>query len=301
MQCEEFKQVIDSYLSDELLVETNHEVQRHVDGCSACRTDLAARRALRSQVRAAIYKADESQIDKTFADRLARDLRNSAHERPRWTSIFQLIRIRSFRFAAAAIILVIAAAGAAIYLSSGRPPGVESVTTRPNTTADFAVAAQRAWSELAQTAIGDHENCAVKFNLAERPITLQAAAVEHGQFNADLDTVITTVLHQQFPDQSGEDVEFLESHYCVYAGQRFAHIVMRQRGQKVSILVADTASPDVDPLVTEHAASDGLTAGGFTIKGHAVFVVSDLPVQTNYEIANALRPALGSHAEKFGV
>ena len=33
MRCEDFREIADSFLSDELLVETNHEVVRHLEDC----------------------------------------------------------------------------------------------------------------------------------------------------------------------------------------------------------------------------------------------------------------------------
>ena len=47
MYCKEFKGIMDSYISDELLIETNHEVLRHLENCSDCRDELAERRNLK--------------------------------------------------------------------------------------------------------------------------------------------------------------------------------------------------------------------------------------------------------------
>ena len=34
--CEKVRQLLDSYLSNELLIETNHEVLRHLESCKEC-------------------------------------------------------------------------------------------------------------------------------------------------------------------------------------------------------------------------------------------------------------------------
>ena len=44
MQCCDLREVADSYLSDELLVETNHEVIVHLEACADCHRELSARR-----------------------------------------------------------------------------------------------------------------------------------------------------------------------------------------------------------------------------------------------------------------
>jgi hypothetical protein len=50
MECRDVRELADSFLAEELLTETNHEILRHIDTCPMCREDLAARRALRVAV-----------------------------------------------------------------------------------------------------------------------------------------------------------------------------------------------------------------------------------------------------------
>ncbi|MEO8574573.1 MAG: hypothetical protein ABI481_11430 [Pyrinomonadaceae bacterium] len=293
MECEELKLVVDSYLSDELLVETNHEVQRHLELCASCRSDFGVRQALRSKVRAVLTTADDAQIDPRFAARLTRDLRRSATSESGW-SFARIGHFNTLRFASLAFIVGVLTVVTAIYLR----PSVETVSSSGT---DVAIrnTGEIAWQELAHTAIGDHENCAITYRLSERPITLQAAAIEHGKFNEDLDKIVMEALGRLFSEESDGKIEFLEAHYCIYAGQQFAHIVVRQRGRKASILIADTASADT--AATESLAGGGPGVSGFNVRGHAVFVVSELPQTANSEIANALRPVVRSQAEKFGV
>ena len=46
MECRDVREMADSFLGEELLTETNHEILRHLDTCPVCRADLAGRRAL---------------------------------------------------------------------------------------------------------------------------------------------------------------------------------------------------------------------------------------------------------------
>src|SRR5258705_6116127 len=75
MQCREFRDNADSYLGNELIVETNYEVISHLEHFSECRRELAARRQLRSQLREAFIKAPENQMPEEFAQRLSAQLR----------------------------------------------------------------------------------------------------------------------------------------------------------------------------------------------------------------------------------
>src|SRR5260370_2073562 len=78
MQCREFREIADSYLGNELIVETNHEVISHLEHCAECRRELAARRELRSQLREAFIKAPEHQMRPEFAQRLSTQLHDYA-------------------------------------------------------------------------------------------------------------------------------------------------------------------------------------------------------------------------------
>src|SRR5258707_7887220 len=78
MQCHEFREIADSYLGNELIVETNHEVISHLEHCSECRRVLAARRELRGQLRRALINAPENKMTLEFADRLSTELHEYA-------------------------------------------------------------------------------------------------------------------------------------------------------------------------------------------------------------------------------
>jgi predicted anti-sigma-YlaC factor YlaD len=56
MQCREFREIADSYLSNELMVETNHGVIAHLEQCAECRQELKARRELRGQASRGVHK-----------------------------------------------------------------------------------------------------------------------------------------------------------------------------------------------------------------------------------------------------
>ena len=52
--CEKTRKYLDSYISNELLVETNHEVLRHIENCPACAAELDARTQLRKRLKSAV-------------------------------------------------------------------------------------------------------------------------------------------------------------------------------------------------------------------------------------------------------
>src|SRR6476646_11015663 len=70
MQCQEFREIADSYLGNELIVETNHAIILHLEHCAECRRELAARRELRTKLRDAFLNASANQMRPEFAERL---------------------------------------------------------------------------------------------------------------------------------------------------------------------------------------------------------------------------------------
>ncbi len=170
MRCQEFREMTDSYLSDELLVETNHEVLRHLENCAFCRKEFAAHRALRTRVRAAVKGAPDVQINPIFVRRLKANLRQNAFQRPSvWTKIKNGAFLSSpILTTSVAACLLLAVLFGANYLRETFSPVSENNVAQQNQTlqpvenlrspepgaAEFIQAAYR---EMTKAAIGDHE------------------------------------------------------------------------------------------------------------------------------------------------
>ena len=110
---------------------------------------------------------------------------------------------------------------------------------------------------LAREAAGDHQNCAVKFNLAERPIPLEEAGRRYGAPYAALATFE--------PPAVDGPLELLERHACVYQGRRFGHVVFRYRGALTSLLVTDGAPPAAPELEPSDVGPRRGVAAGRTL------------------------------------
>src|SRR5262245_43657518 len=75
MDCHEFREIADSYLSNELIVETNHEVIFHLEQCANCRRELSARREVRNKLRDAFINSPANCLRPEFANELSTRLR----------------------------------------------------------------------------------------------------------------------------------------------------------------------------------------------------------------------------------
>src|SRR5262249_29501700 len=75
MDCQNFKELLDSYLCGELAVETNHSILCHAERCGFSRSEMAARRRLRDSLRSVCSR--EKMSDRAMQNLRAR-LRSEA-------------------------------------------------------------------------------------------------------------------------------------------------------------------------------------------------------------------------------
>ena len=265
MQCRDFRELADSYLSDELLVETNHDVIRHLETCPDCRRELAARRELRSKLRAGFENAPDLQMSDDFAGRLRAQLRDAAFSRARFSAARYI--------AIAASVLIVAALG--------------------------FVAVHQRWrlqssAVLTATAVGDHRDCALNHRLEEKPIDLDEAGRKYDRAYINLASVVMS--EGRLPG----DVELVDPHSCVFKGRRFGHVILKYRGQLVSVLVTNieledhNGSTGVKDAVAE-AQLDGFQLAHFETARHAIYVVSGLSNAENLSIAQAIEASVSTH------
>jgi anti-sigma factor RsiW len=267
MTCRDVREIADSFLAEELLTETNHEILRHLETCPACRADLDARRELREGLRGAFQRTPDLAPRPEFIV----DIRARLHAAAPRRSIRRGIRIQGFWAIAATVLLALSVSLAYV---------------------------GRAWissaGALARAAVGDHRNCALQFRLAERPIPLEEAARRYG------------AMYRVLEDLPPRDVatpagvaRVLERHACVYAGRRFAHIVFEYRGAKVSLLVTavdggvQSALPaEALPHVAAEGRLDDINLVSFHSGRHMVFVAGDVPQADLIQLADAVAQPL---------
>lgn len=307
MRCQEFKELSDSYLGDELLIETNHEVLRHLENCPPCRHELSARRDLRRQLRAAIKNAPDVQMNPAFATRLqanlqAAALRPTLFEKLKSSNLFSNPTILS---AAMGLLLVIF--GGVFWMRYANAPTDIGQSNQPENIAfpvqtpaetSLTQAVHIAWREMTEHAVGDHENCALEHKLTEEPITLSEAAEKYGKYNKNLDKAVIAPLREVFGEKDFGKIELLGAHSCVFDGRRFAHVVLQYRNRRISVLVTDTDLPIENENQISAQTSEKMRVANFRTAHHAVFVVSDLSETENMTIARAISPAVNRHIEK---
>ena len=283
MPCREFRELIDSYLAEELLVETNHEMIRHLEGCAACRAELDDRRRLRARLKSAFAAAADLQAPPDFASTLACHLRGAvrAPASARW-------RLSGWWALAAGVALAAALVGGGL-----RRAAVERLA---RTQADSLT--QAVW-QLARAAAGDHRDCALHFRLAEKPIPLEEAARRFDPaYHALREAVRPT-----HADRGDVPIDIVGDHACVFEGRRFAHIVLRYHGQLVSVLVTGRDDRSVAtgargasaPTIASLHGVEGFEAATFNAPRHVVFVVSALDAHDTVAVARTIVDSMYQH------
>ncbi len=292
MNCRDFKDIADSYLSNELLVETNHEVLQHLETCAKCRGELAGRRELRERLRDAVKNAPQSHMNPGFAARVKSDLREQAFGKPRvWG-----FHLSKAAFAGIASVLLIAVV-MAIMITRRNPP-VTADIERP-APASNNIVQENLWYERAsfipvkEDAVGDHKHCALSHDLSDKPISLKEADKRFGQSADGLDSAVFNPLREAF----GDDAKFVTAHFCLFNGRRFSHVVVEYKKKVVSILLTPRDGEDINAGLDAVSckASGDLRVACFESGKYSVFVVSDLSEDENLLVAKTVLIPIEKH------
>ena len=271
MDCREFREISEAYLSDELLVETNLQVFRHLENCPNCRKEFAAKRELRERLRTAAKNGSEFQIDPDFAKRLRADLKETMLPETR-KSIFSAVFLIP---AMAALILTVGIGFIGLKWKSGTDLGFT-----PSSNSNLL-------SKISLTAVGTHEECAL-----EKLQEWEEESTANYPEKAIYQEKVIKPLQAKF----SEDVEMIHAHDCVHDGKFFTHIILRKGTKIISVLFDKTdvipqASPELGKELNAKIISEkekGLQVASFAKTGRAFFVISDLSEAENLNIARTL-------------
>ena len=325
MECRRFRDIADSYLAEELLVETNHEVLRHLETCPACRAELAARRGVRRALRSAFANAEELQPAGDLRERVQRFALARAAERtaeqerhealiesetaPRAGFLkraFRWLRETSWsgrgvgrRWIVATVLLLAGVVGGAIVSQAWGPFSEEIIATRSPT----GTPTGRALMEVAPFAAGDHRECALQ-GKPESWVALDEAGRRFDPVYAGLADVVR---RDRAATKRITIADVVDGHSCVFQGRRFGHVMLKHSGRLVSVLVTNFSVAQKSTGLARLTGRDGLRrvaacsqnadfrVACFRAPHHAVFVVSDLGEQDNLALARSVAPSLQQH------
>ena len=265
MNCKDFRELADSYLSDELAVETNHQVFKHLEHCADCRAEMAARREVRETLRISMKNAPEFQMNSAFAARLSANLREEAAKSSSW------FNWKIFAPVFATLLIVVTLGFAFIYQRD--QGGIVMSDLIDKTLQNYLV-------EMSHKAIGDHQYCALN-----KIKTWEANA---GKVTAEQASFVKTL--------QNEKTEVLEAHDCIFEGKVFTHYILRREGRIISVSkIASEYAPSANSKLSNSIIcerGDGLQVASFQSDGSLVFVISDLGETENLTMARTLSDSL---------
>lgn len=274
MDCKDFREISDAYLSDELLVETNIQVFKHLEDCPKCRRDFADRRALRQRLRTAVLNSEEFAIDPIFANRLSLELKDAAFNNNGWFGVLISPRIL---VPLMSMVLIVGMFSFVLFKYGG---GNTEIAGQPGSIASFL-------TQVSLQAVGNHKDCAL-----ENQELWESRSLAIGEAGAAVAAAVAPPVSDYFAG----DVEVLHAHDCVYAGLLFSHVILKTNGHLVSVFVdksgaiGDPRANPSDSIVSER--ENGLQVASFYSGRSAVFVVSDLPETDNLNAARKLLDVL---------
>jgi len=266
MNCEDFREYFDAYLSKELPPRTGRVVLRHVEGCPLCAAELAARARVRGALQAAVRATP---VPDGLEAKVVRAVRT------------QHARMRAGRYT------IVVAAAAMICLAIVNlwrmKSGSEEAILRKSSGRLAAVL---------NVGLRDHLQCAVFRKYSRQPEGAAQIASDLGPAFAGL----APLLQAKLPPE----IHILQAHHCTAGGRQYVHFIMAGGGKLLSLILTRRQPGESLGGGIDQAGVDRFQVVGFESQDYLAYVVSDLDAQQNLRLAASLAPAvrdyLAAHA-----
>src|SRR5215471_9947007 len=284
-ECKRVRSYLDSYLSNELMVETNLEVLKHLEGCPDCSRILDDRARIKAQLKQVALNV---QAPEALRDRIRSDIRRPGR--------FNFNLGPAWMLAAAAVIVL--AIGLGIYFrpvgqSRGSGPKPLSVIAEVNP-GDVA-------GKILKVGFDDHVFCAIDHNMANKRFNSVEMSERLGPKYAGLVELAKEKMPQGF--------EVVIGHLCHYQSREFTHVIARREGEVVSLIVTRkngeafpaegvSAVMTAAGLPVHEASWNNLQVAGLETSNYLVFVISNETRKENEQIASSLMPAVRDFLRK---
>jgi hypothetical protein len=300
MDCQNFKELLDSYLCEELAVETNHAILCHAERCCACRSEMAARRSLRASLRRVCSKEEMS--DRAIESLRARirleagveaGFAQASDERVRRGWFSGLFKVWFLTPVAVTLLL-----GAALGLYVLRRGGSDDAQTEKRLFPEQIKALELSVSLMTESA-GGHRTCAPYFVAAAGPSEMPDSVKEYDPACAGLDKVAA---------EGARGLLLRAAHVCDFGDRKFAHLVYTRGDRLVSLLVTvrdsralkSGAPPPFSGLSLgpQQFTLDHVALGAYQTLKRIILVASDLPEDENAALAESLARPVAEHLRK---
>jgi hypothetical protein len=277
--CKRIKVYLDSYLNNELMVETTHEVLRHLDSCKECAAELEAKTRMKNVLQKAVMRDGATAA---LRERIQRDIRRDTDA---WWS--PRTHVMQWTLAAAAALVLFVGGWSVLHSSSSRRPqprAPEAALLRPEIPN----------AEILNIGLSDHINCAVVHDQQDKRLTPEEMAERLGPDYAGLVPVVK---------EKAAGFEMVMAHRCHVGNREFAHLILKNQDRVCSLVItkkdgesfpADDAAAieQATTVPTYRARTRDYEVTGFETRDYLGFVVSNLSPSGNRMLASSLAPAV---------
>jgi anti-sigma factor RsiW len=278
--CQKVRDYLDSYLNNELLVETNLMVLGHLKTCTACSARLRDMQRVKSTLKAAVLTQP---IPDGLQNRIHSKLHRKRPETYRWM------------LAAAAAVVIAVSSWATLrfwnqhQLTGGAPLEAAEVAAKN--------------ASVLQIGLADHVHCALDAGFANQSFSEEEMSQKLGPEYAGLVALIR--------DKAPGDLRVIVGHRCRAGSRQYIHLILRNQQTILSVVLTrkngdSFAEPRQDQLPADAAAValheariQNFELAGFEAGDFLAFVVSNLPRDDNVRIAASLGPALTTFLGKL--
>jgi Putative zinc-finger len=273
--CEKTRRYMDAYISNELLVETNHEMLRHLETCPACSTELETRARLRSRLKTAVQNQPvPTGLPAAVRERIRR------RQSPPWAH---------WALAFAAGIALCVAAWFAYPWQQPLPDVADRAAQ-----ASYIQRVSATVVSVFKSGLGDHIHCAVFRKYPRNPPTVEEMEDKLGPEYRGLLPLLEPAVPPGY--------HIVMAHQCTYGDRHFVHLTMRKGEDVISVVITKKKPGETLNALSPAAAASGVPlyqstaeryqVAGFESERYLAFVVSTLDGRKNLQLAAALAPTL---------
>lgn len=277
--CARIRRYMDSYINNELLVETNHEVLRHLETCPACATEVESRTRMKARLQSAVRNQS---VPEDLQERVGAVLREDSRNSFAWA-----------RWASAAAAVLVVAVGLWVELPRWTRPALPDLADRRGQDV-FIQKVSASLSAVLTVGLGDHIHCSIFRKYPKSPPSVNEMAQKLGPAYQDLVPLVKARVPEEF--------RIILAHQCGYHGRRFVHLTLTNGSSLLSLVItrkqpgesmqALTVSDHASGVAVYQAAAQNYDVAGFETDQFLAYVVSDLGARQNLQIAYALAPSV---------
>ena len=286
--CEKTRRHLDAYISNELSMEVQQDVSKHLGECPCCSEVFKARLQLKNHLKQTVKSEP--------VPGAARDRLQAALRKERSATDLRSVWRHWPLAAAAALLLALSGVGTVQLWRSLRTSHEVTLTAQDLTLSEQAAA-------VLKIGISDHIHCVIESHADKRLLNAEQMAQKLGASYASLVPALKTELPEGFFISVG--------HRCSVNGREFVHLVLKRDAKVASLIITErngvnfpavsprTSTVRLDGITLHQDRLQSLEAVGFQSKDHLAFIVSSLEHNENLQIATRLAPSVNRFLEQL--